>query len=328
MISSVPLRARPADVRGSVATVSLQFLDRIREIDRESGVLIVEAGATVGTIRQAAQSVGLWCPGLRWLPPNTLIGAAIAGGHGWRSRGYGAVPDYLLGLRFVCPSSGLVRHGGKAIKNASGYNLSAAVAGSRGALGVILEATLRLVPRPVARAIQALRLDSTACWSLAVELARISPGADAIILLVQGGADSAQLIVEIEDPAAAVVRDRLAALTDVARAYGAEIDPIAACLPAPGPLPVRVARWEIDPSRLAELGPRLAALVRRVQASRWVAVEATGGAIEVASVPESDHLTSAIPEALGLLAHHPNTDLRQALKRAFDPAKLLVTNDG
>src|SRR6185312_14805982 len=108
--------------------------------------LVVESGVPVEVVREAAGSVGLWCPALRWLRGSARIGAVVAGGHGRRSRSYGTVADHILGTRFVCPIGGVVRHGGKAIKNASGYNLSATVAGSRGDFGVILEVTLRLVP--------------------------------------------------------------------------------------------------------------------------------------------------------------------------------------
>jgi glycolate dehydrogenase FAD-linked subunit len=64
---------------------------------------------------------------------------------------YGVTKDYVLGLDVVLPSGDVVRLGGKQIKNVTGYNLVQLFVGSEGTLGVITEATLRLLPKPPAK---------------------------------------------------------------------------------------------------------------------------------------------------------------------------------
>src|SRR5579884_1570806 len=164
----------------ALSVVCLRRLNRIQRVERESGALIAEAGTTVESIREAAAEVGLWCPALRWLPNATTIGTAVAGGHGRRSRRYGAVADYVLGLRFATPSCGLVHHGGMAIKNATGYNLSAMVAGSRGSLGVVLEVILRLVPMTSRRGLRSFTVTpGKRVWLAAQETTGLKDGVDA-----------------------------------------------------------------------------------------------------------------------------------------------------
>jgi glycolate oxidase len=61
---------------------------------------------------------------------------------------YGVTSDYVMGLEVVLPSGEVIRTGGKAIKNVTGYNLTQLFVGSEGTLGVITEITLRLIPQP------------------------------------------------------------------------------------------------------------------------------------------------------------------------------------
>ncbi|HEX5415494.1 MAG TPA: FAD-binding oxidoreductase, partial [Chloroflexota bacterium] len=158
-------------VADEASTLSLAGLDRILNLSVEDAVAVVEAGVPVQALREAAAAKGLWCPPLRHLPPDGLIGAVVAGGHGWRSRGHAGVGDYLLGSRFICPSVGLVRHGGTAIKNATGYNLSGLLVGSRGSLGIILSLNLRLVPLPRECTTRSFRVPVADAASLAALLA-------------------------------------------------------------------------------------------------------------------------------------------------------------
>ncbi|MBC8324895.1 MAG: FAD-binding oxidoreductase [Verrucomicrobia subdivision 3 bacterium] len=93
----------------------------------------------------------------QWLPvdppcPNTLsIGALLAGNAtGPRRFGFGSVRDWLIGIAVVLPDGRLVRNGGKVVKNVAGFDLCKLFVGSRGTLGVIVEATFKLLPKPEA----------------------------------------------------------------------------------------------------------------------------------------------------------------------------------
>jgi FAD/FMN-containing dehydrogenase len=302
--------------------VSTAGLDRIVRVDRENGAIVVEAGVTVAAIRAAAHAIGHWCPALRWLSPAETIGAAVAGGHGRRSRRFGAVADYLLGTRFACPSVELVRHGGLAIKNATGYNLTAMVAGSRGQLGVVLEVNLRLVPLPPNRRVQQYRVQRSDLWRVALASAENSAGpgealprrvASAVEAALATFAEAGYLLVETDSA------DEHAHLDRSVCRFGGE--PVVTDWPpdwVDGCAVIR--RLACAPAAVVGVAERLAETSSRERESGWLLVEATGGALET-------NLPGAGRDARGVLAPGSTAgsdSLRSTLKRAFDPDGLLV----
>src|SRR5690606_11453448 len=62
---------------------------------------------------------------------------------------YGVTKDYVLGLEVVTPTGDIIRTGGRTVKNVTGYDLTKLIVGSEGTLGIITEATLRLIPKPM-----------------------------------------------------------------------------------------------------------------------------------------------------------------------------------
>src|SRR5699024_10913098 len=64
---------------------------------------------------------------------------------------YGVTRDYVLGLEIVLPNGEIIRTGGKLAKDVAGYDLTRLYVGSEGTLGVITEATLKLIPQPEAK---------------------------------------------------------------------------------------------------------------------------------------------------------------------------------
>ncbi|MEM0449905.1 MAG: FAD-binding oxidoreductase [Methanomassiliicoccales archaeon] len=77
----------------------------------------------------------------------TIGGMIAANASGMRAIKYGAMRDYVLGLEVVLPTGEVVHLGTKTLKNSSGYQLERLFVGSEGTLGVITEATLRIVPK-------------------------------------------------------------------------------------------------------------------------------------------------------------------------------------
>ena len=61
---------------------------------------------------------------------------------------YGVTGDYVMGLTVVLADGRVLRTGGKAIKNVTGYNLTQLFVGSEGTLGVITEVLIGLIPKP------------------------------------------------------------------------------------------------------------------------------------------------------------------------------------
>ena len=67
---------------------------------------------------------------------------------GLRCVKYGVTRDYVLGLEVVLADGAVIRTGGRTVKDVMGYDLTQLLVGSEGTLGIITEATLRLLPAP------------------------------------------------------------------------------------------------------------------------------------------------------------------------------------
>src|SRR4029079_19244887 len=76
--------------------------------------------------------------------------AECAGGP--RAFKYGTTKRYVLALEVVLPTGEVIRTGSKAVKNVVGYDLTQLLLGSEGTLAIITRITLRLIPKPTARA--------------------------------------------------------------------------------------------------------------------------------------------------------------------------------
>lgn len=155
--------AVPAE--GGIA-LSLARMNRILEIDRENMVAVVQPGVITGRLQKAVDEAGMYYPP----DPASLSYCTIGGNIAENAGGphclkYGVTKDYVMGLEVVLPEGDIVRLGGKQVKNVTGYNLVQFYVGSEGTLGVITEATLRLIPRPQAKKTMAAifsRLDDAA----------------------------------------------------------------------------------------------------------------------------------------------------------------------
>ncbi len=80
---------------------------------------------------------------------NTTIGGAIAAGISGPRRAYtGSVRDAILGVKIINGEGEIVSFGGQVMKNVAGYDLSRMMVRSQGTLGVILEVSIRLLPKP------------------------------------------------------------------------------------------------------------------------------------------------------------------------------------
>lgn len=82
--------------------------------------------------------------------PGATIGGAIACGlSGPRRASSGAVRDYVLGAVMMDATGEVLRFGGQVMKNVAGYDVSRLLAGSLGTLGLVLEHSVKVMPRPV-----------------------------------------------------------------------------------------------------------------------------------------------------------------------------------
>lgn len=132
--------------------------DGVRQVRADAGIVgyepaemtvRVKAGTTVADLRAALASHGQMVPLDPRVPERATVGGVLAAGEsGIRRLRYGPVRDVLLEVRFHLADGRLVKAGGPVVKNVSGFDLCRLMVGSRGTLGVIAEAVLRVQPMP------------------------------------------------------------------------------------------------------------------------------------------------------------------------------------
>lgn len=156
-------------VNGGVA-LSLARMNRIKEIAVADGVAVVEPGVITGDLQREVRNRRLFYPPDPASLKNSSIGGNIATNAGGpRCLKYGVTRHYVLGLEVVLADGTAVRVGGRTHKNKTGFDLVGLFVGSEGMLGVVTEATLRLLPLPPARASLSLSFASIEDAATAVQ---------------------------------------------------------------------------------------------------------------------------------------------------------------
>jgi len=149
-------------VRGGIA-LSIARLNRIKEINNRDFVAVVQAGVITKELQQAVERKGLYYPPDPASRADCSIGGNIATNAGGpRCLKYGVTRDYVLGLEVVLSCGAVVQLGGRCHKNKTGFDLHRLFVGSEGMLGIITEATLKLIPLPPYRACLAVGFNSAA----------------------------------------------------------------------------------------------------------------------------------------------------------------------
>ncbi|MEW6354534.1 MAG: glycolate oxidase subunit GlcE, partial [Pseudomonadota bacterium] len=81
--------------------------------------------------------------------PNATLGGAVACGLSGPRRPYsGALRDFVLGVKIINGKGDILRFGGQVMKNVAGFDVARLMAGALGTLGVLLEVSLKVLPRP------------------------------------------------------------------------------------------------------------------------------------------------------------------------------------
>lgn len=152
------LGARPR--RYDVA-LCLERLNKLLDYQPTDMTVTVEAGMRVSQLQVVLGEHGQWLPLDPPNPERVTVGGLIATNLNGPSRfSQGTVRDFLIGLRVVRPDGSVIKGGGRVVKNVAGYDLAKLYCGSLGTLGVIVEATFKIRPRPEAQAILMLRFPS------------------------------------------------------------------------------------------------------------------------------------------------------------------------
>ena len=136
-------------------------------------VITARAGTTIQQINQCLAEHG---QRLAFEPPvldgKATLGGTLACGFSGPSRPYsGGVRDFVLGAQIINGKGELLRFGGEVMKNVAGYDLSRLMVGALGTLGVILQASLKVLPIPVKETTLGFRLERDSAVTMMQQLA-------------------------------------------------------------------------------------------------------------------------------------------------------------
>jgi glycolate oxidase len=138
-------------VQGGIIILFKHF-NQILEIDEENLTATVQPGVITAQLAKAVEAKGLFYP-----PDPGSMSISTLGGNinensgGLRGLKYGVTRDYVIALEIVMANGDIIRTGGKLAKDVAGYDLTRLFVGSEGTLGIITEATLKLLPKPDAK---------------------------------------------------------------------------------------------------------------------------------------------------------------------------------
>ena len=193
----------------------------------EDLTVTVGAGTRLDTLRDTLATHGQFLP---LDPPHVGRGATIGGMIAANSAGfgrlrYGGVRDLLLGLRAALPDGTVARSGGRVVKNVAGYDLNKLYIGSLGTLGVVTEATFKILPLPpVSRATSATFTGSADAFGAADELVRTSLRPTALV--VERTAERQWRLVVAAAGESGPVERAMAETARSASARGGTIEPV------------------------------------------------------------------------------------------------------
>lgn len=141
----------PLPINGYVGVVSYEPTEL---------VLTARAGTPLTDVLQLLEENGQMLP---FEPPqfadSTTLGGAVASGLAGPRRPWGGAPrDLVLGTKLLDGTGQVLRFGGQVMKNVAGYDISRLMAGALGTLGVLLEISLKVLPKPAVERTQRLAM--------------------------------------------------------------------------------------------------------------------------------------------------------------------------
>ncbi len=285
-------------------------------------VITARAGTT---LREIGRALAEKQQMLAFEPPR-FDGLATAGGivasglSGPRRQAVGSVRDFVLGASLMDGKGEVLNFGGQVMKNVAGYDVSRLLAGSLGTLGLILEVSLKVLPRPFAQHSlqfsvgeeEALRMLNTwggqplplsaSCWhdgKLVVRLSGAQAAVDAAIAKMGGSElpDADAFWDSLREQSHAFFADA----TEAGGLWRVSVPTFAPALNLPG-------------AQLIEWGG----------AQRWLKTTADAATIRTAAAAAGGHATLHRGGDKSVGVFHPLAPavarIHRNLKNAFDPA--------
>jgi len=128
-------------------------MHEIHEISSKDFLAVIDGGLTFGAFHDAVHGAGLYFPH----EPDPLTREATVaeiimdGATFSTERRYGSLREYVLALELATPAGEIIRAGSRSVKDVTGYDIAGFLMGGGGRCGMIVKATLRLLPAPGTR---------------------------------------------------------------------------------------------------------------------------------------------------------------------------------
>jgi glycolate oxidase len=234
-------------------------MKRIREIDTENQVAVVEPGVTLEQLNGELAPLGLIYPVSPGEQSGSLGGNVATNAGGMRAVRYGVTRHHVLGLEVVLADGAVLRTGGKFVKCSSGYDLTQLLIGSEGTLAITTEVTVKVQPR------------FTASSTVLAPFATLAQVAQAVPHIVNSGIDPS--ILEYID---------VLVMAGITRAAGLDLG-------VPDDVKARTLAYLVvvlegmDPGRVEEDVERLGTLLEELAALEVYVLPATSGAQLIAA---------------------------------------------
>jgi glycolate oxidase FAD binding subunit len=303
-------RGELLDTRGHAGIVSYEPTEL---------VITARCGTPLADIEEALEKEGQCLP---FEPPHygagaTFGGCIAAGLSGPRRATAGALRDFVLGVRLIDGRGRALQFGGQVMKNVAGYDVSRLAAGSLGTLGLIAEASLKVLPRPAEELTlrfqmsQPQALDAMLGWAARpLPISATAWHAEMLLVRLSGAgpavkAAAAKLGGEpVSEPPWRAIREHEHPIFSATPLWRIAVPPVAPPLELAGP-------------QLVEWGGAL----------RWLAAAAPAAEVREVARRAGGHATlfRASDKSAGAFAPlGPALErLHRSLKAAFDPAGIL-----
>lgn len=178
----VTVRGRGTNTTGASIPVSaglvlsLDRMNKIKKVDPDNSVMVVEPGVTNNEVQIEAAKYGFF-----WAPDPTSSNYCTVGGNiatnagGPRAVKYGTTRDHVLGLHAILATGEEIKTGAYTTKSVVGYDLTRLIIGSEGTLAIVTEAILKLTPLPETRTTIKATFDNTQTAARAVSKIMAQP---------------------------------------------------------------------------------------------------------------------------------------------------------
>ena len=141
--------------------LNIAKMNKILEISKDNLICKVEPGVVIEDLQKEVEKYDLFYPP----DPSNLKVSMIGGSIGLSSGGphtfkYGSTKDYVIDLEIVKSDGTIMHTGSSCSKDVTGYNITQLFIGSEGTLGIVTQATIRLIPKPEAKRVMLAYFDS------------------------------------------------------------------------------------------------------------------------------------------------------------------------